>query len=498
MCLSFRSLSWTILALSCLSSVIASFPSALAQGPKHVATAKAEAETIPALFISDIHFDPFHDPAKGKDLVAAPVSEWLRILSAPPSPNQPQAFDALQQTCHARGVDTPSPLLQSSLEAMRAMQPDAKFMMVSGDLIAHAFTCRYSTLFSNAKPGDYQAFVLKTLSFVVGELRSAFPDMPVYVALGNNDSGCGDYKLDAASDFLAETGKIVAEGLPKSQRQHALQEFGAGGYYDVTMAEPMRGIRLIAVNDLFLSAKYSTCSGKPDPAAADAQLSWLARQLGDARAAGEKVWVIGHIPPGIDPYSTVAKFRDVCGGKDPVTFLASDKMAELLVEYADVVRLGIFAHTHMDEMRLLESETSDPQTAASHQVAVKIVSSISPVNGNIPSFTVARVNPTSAILKDYDVVEASNQTGVDTHWTTEYNYGQTYHQAEFSPSAVSQLIGKFKTDGAAKTAESQAYIHNYFVGDMSREISPFWPEYVCALDHYNAKPFSACVCSTSK
>jgi sphingomyelin phosphodiesterase acid-like 3 len=264
------------------------------------------------------------------------------------------------------------------------------------------------------------------------------------------------------------------------------------------MAKPLRAARLIVVNDLFLSGKYSSCEGKPDPAAATAQMSWLARQLSEARAAGQKVWVMGHIPPGIDPYSTVAKFRDVCGGKSPVTFLASEKMADLLVEHADVVRLGIFAHTHMDEMRLLEPSGSEQPGASAGQVAVKIVSSISPVNGNIPSFTAARINPSSAILKDYEVVEASNQTGIDAHWAIEYSYGQTYHESQFSPSNVSELIGKFKADGGAKTAESRAYIQNYFVGDMSREISPFWPEYICALDHYTAKDFAACVCSTAK
>jgi sphingomyelin phosphodiesterase acid-like 3 len=495
--LSFRSLVLTIISLSCLSMEFAPISSAQSPGPKH-ASPKTDAETIPALFISDVHFDPFHDPAKVKDLVAAPVSEWSRILATPPSPDQQQAFETLQQTCHARGVDTPLALLRSSLEAMRARQPDAKFMMVSGDLIAHAFTCRFSTLFPESKPGNYQTFVLKTLSFVMEQLRSAFPAMPVYVALGNNDSGCGDYQLDEASDFLLETGKIVAEGLPPLQRQHALKQSWAGGYYSVAMAEPMRGTRLIVVNDLFFSGKYSSCAGKPDLAAASAQLSWLAQQLGDARAAGQKVWVMGHIPPGIDPYSTVAKFRDVCGGKAPVTFLASDKMADLLVEYADVVLLGIFAHTHMDEMRLLKPEGSEPPAGAGHQVAIKMVSSISPVDGNIPSFTVARVNPSSSVLMDYDVVEASNQTGIDTHWTTEYNFGQTYHEPDFSPVTVSDLIGKFKADGGAKTSESQAFIHNYFVGDMSREISPFWPEYVCALDHYTAKDFAACFCSAAK
>jgi len=448
--------------------------------------------------ISDLHFDPFHDPGKVQELMAAPVSGWRAILAGPPSATQQQAFTALQASCHARGVDTPFALLGSSLEAMRARQPDAKFMTVSGDLIAHAFTCRFTTLVPGAKPEEYQAFVLKTLSFVMEELRKAFPGMPIYVTLGNNDSGCGDYKLDAGSDFLAQTGKIFAEGLPVSQRARARQEFGANGSYSVAMAEPMKGTRLIALNDLFLSPKYSTCGGKPDPAAANEEMAWLERQLAQARQAGEKVWVMGHIPPGIDPYSTVAKSRDVCGGKAPVAFLSTDRMADLLAEYGDVVRLGIFAHTHMDEVRLLRREGGEAATAGAAPVAVKIVASISPVDGNTPSFTVARVNPASAVLENYDVIAASNQTGINAAWTSAYDFGQTYRKAEFSPATVKELIEAFRTDQEAKTAESQAYMRNYFLGDLSGELSPFWPEYVCALDNHSAKAFAACVCPSAK
>ncbi len=143
--------------------------------PQRANAVQAELGIVSALFVSDIHFDPFHDPAKVKELVAAPVDNWRTILSEPSSDDQEQAFTALQRSCHARGVDTPLALLRSSLEAMRAREPDAKFMMVSGDLIAHDFTCRYSTLFPGATPGDYQAFVVKTLSFVMEELRAEFP-----------------------------------------------------------------------------------------------------------------------------------------------------------------------------------------------------------------------------------------------------------------------------------------------------------------------------------
>src|ERR1700733_8523718 len=125
--------------------------------PRHRTEAlnATETRTIPALFVSDIHFDPFHDPARLPQLVAAPVNQWNAILAAPSSPNQQQAFESLQQQCHARGVDTSYPLLRSSLQAMKTRQPDANFMTVSGDLIAHAFECRYKTLLPTSTQSEY-------------------------------------------------------------------------------------------------------------------------------------------------------------------------------------------------------------------------------------------------------------------------------------------------------------------------------------------------------
>jgi sphingomyelin phosphodiesterase acid-like 3 len=500
MCASFRSLPLNIFTLAGLCIGFCASPEATAQASQKAlasqtritTAAQAEAGTIPALFISDIHFDPFHDPAKAQELAAAPVTEWRSILSGPPSANQQQEFAALQESCSARGVDTAIALFSSSLKAMRSGQPEARFMTVSGDLIAHSFSCRYAKLVHGATPGEYQSFVLKTMRFVMGELRATFPAMPIYVALGNNDTGCGDYQLDTGSKFLAQAGEIVAEGLPASQRMEAQKEFEKGGYYSIAMAEPMEKTRLIVVNDLFLSPQYSTCGGKPNPAAAVDEMAWLERELAQARRTGQRVWVMGHIPPGIDPYSTAARFRDVCGGRSPVRFLTSDKMTELLIEYADVIRLGIFAHTHMDEMRLLRAEGSEGS------VAIKIVPSISPVDGNTPSFTVARVNPALAVLQDYKVIEAPNQTGMAAKWTVEYDYAQTYHEMQFSNSTVKELIAKFKADPGARTAASKAYIRNYYVGDLSLVLSPFWRQDYCALDNYTAKAYASCVCSTAR
>jgi sphingomyelin phosphodiesterase acid-like 3 len=288
-------------------------------------------------------------------------------------------------------------------------------------------------------------------------------------------------------------GKNVVAGLPKSaNRERVLADFQADGDYSVMMAAPMQNTRLIVLDDIFMSNKYATCSGTQDAAAATAQIAWLRKEFAEARQQKQKVWLMGHIPPGVDVYATFSKMRNVCGGDKAATFLASNQLGDVLVENADVIRLGLFAHTHMDELRLLTPENG----AKGRGVAIKMVSSISPVDGNNPSFTVAQIDPASATLVDYEVFAASDRTG--TSWSKEYDYGQTYDQPSFSTAALEKLLDEFRADPDAKTDASRAYISNFLVGDRSSLIKPLWPQYVCALSHYNAAGFAGCVCGASK
>jgi sphingomyelin phosphodiesterase acid-like 3 len=448
--------------------------------------------TVPALLVSDIHFEPFWNPAKVPQLAAAPASEWKAILDAPPSPDQLLRFAALQQSCHARGVDTSFALFESSLKAMRSHAADAKFVTVSGDLLSHAFQCKYNALFPKSTLTDYRAFVEKTLDYVIGELYDAFPKVPVYVALGNNDSDCGDYRLDAHSEFLTASGKEITQYFPASERRAAEDSFANGGYYSISLPAPIENARLLVLNDIFMSSNYATCAGKADPAAADAQLAWLREQLVEARANKQKIWLMGHIPPGVDLYATARRMIDVCHGQEPTMFLSSEKLADLIAEFGDVVKLAVFAHTHMDEMRLLKEDSQSPTTQKS--VAVKMVSSISPIHGNHPSITLAQIDPSSAELVDYKVFASSNPTGADDQWTEEYDFARTYHQTEFTSSSVSQLIAGFAADPNAKTQDSQNYIKDFSVDFASPLLSLAWPQYVCTLTNHTRQTFKACVC----
>jgi len=458
-------------------------------------TPKSAAGDIPvhALLVSDIHFEPFWDPGKAQQLAAAPADAWKAILASAATPDRDAQFAALEQKCHTRGEDTSYPLYASSLDAIQKTARDAAFVALTGDLISHAFSCKYDALFPQSSPEAYQRFVEKTIAFVLGELRSTLPHARLYAALGNNDSDCGDYKLDEHSAFLSHLSDLTTQGLPPEARKSAAITFADAGYYDAPLPAPIIDTRLLVLNDTFMSRKYASCSGKPDTGGADAQIAWLRSQLDEARKEHRHVWVIAHIPPGVDPYSTAVKMRNVCGGSAPEMFLASDDLPKLLAGYGDVIQLALFAHTHMDEMRLLKPEGSSA-TGAAPGVAVKLVPSISPINGNAPSFTIATIEPKSATLEDYRVFAASTPTGTNTTWIEEYDYAKTYREKAFSAAALSSLVKGFQSDSAATMDASEAYLRNYFVHDRSLELRLFWPQYTCALSGEGGSTYKACVC----
>ncbi len=460
------------------------------------------------LMLSDIHFDPFHDPAKAVRLAAAPVEQWQAILDEPDSGGQKSTFSAMQKECGARGQNSDEALLNASLAASHHQVAKAAFVTVSGDLLAHQFHCRYMEATKNAPEQDlsvsregYAAFAAKTMNYVVQRFEKEFAGGPVYFALGNNDSGCGDYRLDTKDPLLGATKDAVMAGAfsgrgsqAEAERAQAGKDYARGGYYSVLLGRPMQRTRLVVVNDIYMSRNYATCSGQKDNTAADAELDWMQRQMDAARERHESVWVMGHIPPGVDAYATFSKMKSVCSGSPITEFLSSSEIAESLAKNPDVVKLAIFAHTHMDEVKLLGS--ADPKNAG--KVAMKIVPSISPVDGNKPSFTVALVNPSNGILKDYAVYVATNATGIGTKWNREYSFDNAYHVSAFTPGGVSQMLRELRSQDKEGEAAIRQYEHDFYPGDGMSLLSLVWPEYVCTLDHFAADSFKACACADRK
>lgn len=448
--------------------------------------AQAQKTTVQALLVSDVHFDPFWDPDKVAKLAVAPAAQWTRILAAADSPQRQQAFDALGRACPTRGYDTSFPLLASSVNAMRAQAGGAGFMLLSGDLLAHGFDCKYEKRFPQAAKGDYARFAEKTIQFVLLEMSAAARGMPVYAALGNNDSECSDYKVDAHSAFLAAVGRSVTKELPGRERTAAQSSFAAYGNYAVMLPAPLENTRLIVMDDVFFSPRHKGCgnsSGASDAADQAAQLKWLANELDAARTARQTVWVMAHIAPGVDAFSTLAHVRGACS-RPAKMLLESNGLADTISGAADVVKLAVFGHTHEDEIKLLEK----PGGGA---VPAKIVAAISPINGNLPSFTVAQVDAATATMTDYVVIAGSNKVA----WAEQYEYAKAYGESDFSASAVKDLIGKMAADRNAKEGPSEQYVHHFLIGNPLPLLELVWPQYVCTMTEQTAEGFSGCACA---
>jgi sphingomyelin phosphodiesterase acid-like 3 len=475
---------FSFLASGFLCCALATVP-ALAQK-----TATISSETT-ALMVSDVHFEAFRDPAKTANLLSTPVAGWQAILDSPASPDREARWQAVETSCHTRGQDTDEALFNSSLQTIASQAGSSGFATVSGDLLAHAFDCKFHAALPKASDADYRALTEKTIEYVLLRLRQSLPGVPVYAALGNNDSDCGDYQLDENSAFLKDLAPVFVADVPMAERTQAAADFTALGSYRVSLPGSAKGTQVAILDDLFLARKYTACSGKPHPEAGSLLLTWLNQQIDAARQSSRPLWVMGHIPTGVDPYSTVTKMRNVCAGQKPEMFLSSDNLAANMANAGDVIRLAIFSHTHMDEMRLLPPSK---ENAARGPVAMKLVPSISPINGNHPSFTLARVDATSGILKDYRVVASADEKG--SSWAESYDYAKTYGLTDFSAVSATRLIKTLEDDPQAQGAASQAYLQAYYLRGSADLLKLFWPQYVCSLAHPTAEDYRSCICAS--
>jgi sphingomyelin phosphodiesterase acid-like 3 len=462
------------------------------------------ATPVTAILMSDIHFDAFRDPSKAERLVDAPESEWNAILQEPDAPDQQEAFTRLQKSCKEAAIDTPYALFQSSLDAMKEKAPDAKFALLSGDLLVHNLACRFKTLLPSRPESDYKAFVAKMTAYVLDQTRLSLKDVTVYAALGNNDSACEDYALDAEDQYLADTRMAAIGWLPggtkkAAEKKAAYLSYGQRGDYAMTMLAPMRRTRLIVLDDLFQSRRYADCDGNPNPAAVDAQIAWLDKELAGAKRRNERVWVLGHIPAGLDSYTTLLQHKAVCAGELPTVFLSSERMQDVMAKYADVIKLGVFGHTHMDEMRLFGgSVDSGHLTGPEGKVAIKMVPSISPIAAFVSQFVVAKVDTMASQMVDFTVYSASNITGVDAVWSKVYTYGETYQETEFSPKALDRLIEGFEADSNAQDPKTVSYVRHIVGSEKALLLRSLWPRYACVMAHHSAQAYAACYCPASK
>ncbi|HEY5341126.1 MAG TPA: hypothetical protein VIK27_08890 [Candidatus Aquilonibacter sp.] len=417
------------------------------------------------LFASDIHLNPMDDPKLTNQLAAAPIDRWNQIFSAD------------QRPLANYGSDTNAALFRLALAQMTATVPDPQVVFVSGDFLAHNLRDQWTAAASDNSDAAFDAFVDKTIAFMAQEFDAAYPHAQFVIALGNNDSACGDYAAAPHSAFLAHFEQAWeplvdrAGGAPDFAR-----DFVADGDYTAMLPS---GVRVIVVNSNPWSPAAEMTCDSTDSARSDT-IAWFE----DAVAAspdGARTWVVEHIPPGIDAYSSAKK-------NAPVEYYEPAILARFrAARTADGTPLGLIvaAHLHNDGFRIVDRSP------------LLLVPSISPVHANNPAFFVAHVDVASGAVADYDayaldlaaaVASGANAPAAFAH---EYAFNQAYDVRGFTLAALVQLQQSIHDD-TRNIRETEAA--HYVSGSRFNLIgTQTWHAYWCANANLDAASFETCL-----
>ncbi len=415
--------------------------------------------------ISDIHLDPLADRAIVAQLIAAPVGQWEAIFEG----SQQKSFSAY-------GSDTNYALFVSTLAAAAAQAP-FDYVVFTGDALRHTFSQAFVA--AGGRSDQFPEFAAKTEAFVVQELQDKLR-VPVVAALGNDDSGCGNYQIPPNGPFLAATANTLAVLAASPEMKSTFQ---VGGFYSI--AHPtVANQEIIVLNTVFWSASYKSCTPNSGDPAKPRWSGWAGSFIRRGCCI-TGVTLVMHIPPGMDAYNSA---RGKC--QSPVPFWQakySTEFSALMSAYSDVVHVAFAGHLHRDDFWIV---AADPPSIDTASLPLRITPSVSPIFKNDPAFSVTAYDRTTAAVSDITTffLALSSQTPL---WAKEYQFDGAYGVSSFSAVNLSGIAAAIRSgDGRARAT----YEQNYAVSTPSPIHPSNFSFYSCAQSYFTPASYSQCVC----
>jgi len=374
--------------------------------------------------------------------LAAP---WLFVTDIHLDPNARQRTPQLKP-----GRDSNLALFDDALSEMRRVDPHPPVVVIGGDELSHNFHWSHAPA---------------TMAFIARRLNRAFPDAQFIITLGNEDSACGDYQVTAHSSFLRD---VARAWEPLVNRHGAAPGFATtfprDGFYVAKL--PIANVQAVSIDDVYWSPRYRACAPDDDPSAST--LAELKRAL---RSAHEH-WILLHIPPGIDAFSTA----HLAHGLVIVPFLdpgPREALEELIADPASRVTLVLAAHTHKLAYRIAGTDA--------RPVPMLLMPSISPIFGNAPGFLTANVAP------DGELRDVESYARDERGWR-ELGGFRALGVDRFTGQALVDLNRRLDRDPLLR----ERFASLYEGGSVPEIDARNWPMYRCAATAFTATDFRAC------
>lgn len=308
----------------------------------------------------------------------------------------------------------PPQILQESLHAAIA-DIDPEFSIYTGDVVAHDIW-----LVDKAE-------ALKGLNATYSAMENDIGI--VYAAIGNHDTApLNLFPPDASSkadpqwayDALAEDWYALT-GVPSVKFADQFASYSA--------IHPNSNLRIISYNSNFYYMFNFYMYQEPMDKDPRGQFEWLIEELQAAEDAGQRAWLISHIPSGTSDH-----FRD-----------HSEYFDQIVHRYEATIAGLFYGHTHRDGFQIAYSDYNNRDWNTATAMGY-IAPAVTPTEGS-PSFRVYEIDPVTFGVLDYtqyiaDISDPSFQT--DPEWVPYYSakadYGSrispplTDPEAEISPA----------------------------------------------------------------
>ncbi|CAD6579392.1 MAG: hypothetical protein TREMPRED_002464 [Tremellales sp. Tagirdzhanova-0007] len=323
--------------------------------PATVKNVPRSGKTINVLHLSDYHLD-------------------LRYVAGS------EANCTLYECCHDYGVfgdltpikfpapatgaflcDSPHELGQSTFGSIKSSVSNLSFGIFTGDLVSHDLWDLNATYVLNEELTSYNDF-----------FKGLGPDVPVYPVLGNHDT------YPHALNHGPCVDNPVLEGFIMQNYQKVAQAWANYSWIDSDVAsfvqshyggysvEVVDGLKIIALQtDAWYYFNYFNYINvtNPDPLG---QLAMLVEELAASEAAGQKVWIIGHVASGDE---------DVPQGLGPAT----DLFYQIVDRYAPHVIANVFfGHEHTDNFAVFYANNATVKSAETAVAVSWIAQSVTP------------------------------------------------------------------------------------------------------------------------
>jgi hypothetical protein len=426
------------------------------------------------LLLSDIHFDPFADPGVMQQLGATPLAACQSPASS--------AF------AHY-GSDTNYPLLKSTLDHAAATARENHFhydyVIVTGDFLAHHFDLSYRKCVAG-DAAAYQKFAGDAVSYVDAMIRQALPGVPVFAALGNNDSDRGDY-IKPTEGFLEAVGRDWSRGwgnVPEEARAAALASFEGSGNYALPNPGAPNNELIILNSNLWAARNASACSEHDsDPGL---QFEWLEKVLDKVKSAGRSATLIMHILPGID-----AMRSSVGAPRTLWTEACTEEFTRELSQFRGTAREMFAGHIHRDDFRIFPDREGKPL------LPIHIAPAVSPVYLDNPAVEIGWYDRKSGKLRDYAAL-CLDLGKPSPAWATEYVFSRAYGGARPDLAALEEL-GRRIHQGNAQAGVGKLFAGYYGAGASVSAVTPDnWLTYSCAQTEITPAGFAQCRGATAQ